>query len=80
MLRSTVANDTTELGTNRDSVGCRKDALNVSGNRTNLIVMHTTQARNRKRLNRKKMVPIVSRPLNLNGTVKLAISQEVRQG
>lgn len=32
-LMSMVPNDTTLAGTNRDSVGCKKDALKVSGYR-----------------------------------------------
>jgi len=59
---------TTLAGMKSDSEGSRKDCLNEPGLEQNRMVMRMQQVMKRTMVRMRKMLPMVFRPLNLNGT------------
>lgn len=68
MLIRIVPNETTNAGTNRDSVGCVKEALKVYGYKWNRIRIKAQIRTYNTIFSRKKMTPMVSSPWNRKGT------------
>lgn len=62
MLMSIVPKETANAGTNNDSVGWVKEALNMYGWNQNRAIMRAHSSRYRTMLRKKKMRPMVCRP------------------
>ena len=64
VLLMMVAKESQKVGTNKDSVTCRKLPKNAFGKKTNLAVRAVTSIRKKTRFRMKTIVPSVSRPRN----------------
>jgi len=65
---------TTLAGMKSDSEGSRKDCLNEPGLEQNRMVMRMQQVMKRTMVRMRKMLPMVFRPLNLNGIELIAFA------